>query len=201
MRLRGDGFSIDGTTDGGYSLQVDRKSNKFELPIQLNIGAAYDIYFGNKIEVAPKKYTQNFRLTPMAQFTANAYGNDNYGTGLEFAFKEIFMLRTAYRMEKGIFKQATRLTAYNGFAAGMSVNVPFKKDGTGGGIGIDYGYRMTSLNTKFQGTHTVGLRFNLGTPKSNKDADAGSSSSSSEEKKSKKKGKKKNQENTETESN
>jgi hypothetical protein len=186
MKFRGDGFAVDGVTDGGYNLQVDRKSNKFELPIQLNIGLSYDIYFGSKLEVAPNKYTQNFRITPMAQFTANAYGNDNYGAGLEFAFKEIFMLRTAYRMEGGIFKQSSRLTAYNGFAAGMSVNAPFKKDGSGGGIGIDYGYRMTGLNTRFLGTHTVGLRFAIGGNKSEK-SESSSSDSGSKEKKSKKK--------------
>jgi|JI8StandDraft_1071087.scaffolds.fasta_scaffold05630_2 outer membrane protein OmpA-like peptidoglycan-associated protein len=199
MKLKGDGFAIDGATDGGYSLQVDRKSAKYELPIQLNIGASYDIYFGNKIEIAPKKYTQNFRLTPMAQFTANAYGNDQYGAGLEFAFKEIFMLRAAYRMENGIFKTETRKTAYNGLAAGMSVNVPFKKDGTGSSLGIDYAYRMTGLNTHFTGSHTVGIRFNLGgTPKEKeKDAEKAASKSAMQEEevatvaKTSKKGKKK----------
>jgi hypothetical protein len=168
MKFRGDGFAVDGVTSGGYNLQVDRKSNKFELPIQLNIGLSYDIYMGRKVEVAPNRYTQNFRITPMAQFSANAYGNDNYGAGLEFAFKEIFMLRAAYRMEGGIFKQETRLTAYNGLAAGVSVNAPFKKDGSGGGIGIDYGYRMTGINTRFLGTHTVGLRFTIGGVKADK---------------------------------
>jgi outer membrane protein OmpA-like peptidoglycan-associated protein len=197
LRFRGDGFAVDGTTEGGYALQVDRKSNKFELPIQLNMGLSYDFYFGNEIELAPNVFTQNFRLTPMFQYTANAYGNDHYGLGMEFSFKEMFMLRAAYRMENGIFKQATRATAYNGLAAGMSVNVPFKKDGSGGAIGIDYGYRMTGLNTNFTGTHTVGLRFNLGDKKDKeKDEKATTAAASSNDEesttssKSSKKGKK-----------
>lgn len=165
MKFRGDGFAVNGATDADYTLQVDRKSAKYELPIQLNIALAYDIWLGAKKEVAPGKYTQNVRLTPMVQYSANAYGNDNFGPGLEFSFKEIFMLRAAYRMEPGVFKNDTRTTAYNGLAVGTSINVPFKKDGTGASLGIDYGYRMTALNTNFSGTHTVGLRFNLGNPK------------------------------------
>ncbi len=178
LKYRGDGLGVDGPTESGYSIEVDRKSAKFELPIQLNIGLSYDFYFGREIELAPEVFTQNFRLTPMVQYSANAYGNDNYGLGAEFSFKEIFMLRAAYRMENGIFKQSTRTSAYNGLAAGMSVNVPLKKDGTGGAIGIDYGYRMTSLNTNFKGTHTVGVRFNLGDAKKDKDKDESSSKSS-----------------------
>jgi outer membrane protein OmpA-like peptidoglycan-associated protein len=162
MRFKGDGFTYNGIAEANYNLSYDRKSNKFELPTQLNIGLAYDAYFGAKIETEPGKYKQNYRLTPTAQFTANAFGNDNYGAGLEFSLREIFMLRAAYRMESGIFKQATRVTAYNGFAAGLSFNVPFKKDGTGSSLGLDYGFRMTAGNTNFQHTHTVGIRFNLG---------------------------------------
>lgn len=168
MKFRGDGFAMNGATDSEYSLQVDRKSNKFELPIQLNIALSYDAWMGPKREVAPGKYTQDYRLTPMLQYSANAYGNDNFGPGLEFSLKEIFMLRAAYRMEPGIFKKETRATVYNGLAVGTSVNVPFKKDGTGASLGIDYGFRMTGLNTNFMGTHTVGLRFNLGNPKQKK---------------------------------
>lgn len=165
MKFRGDGFAINGATESDYTLQVDRKSNKFELPIQLNIALSYDAWMGAKREVTPGKYTQDYRLTPMLQYSANAYGNDHFGPGLEFSLKEIFMLRAAYRMESGIFKNETRNTAYNGLAVGTSVIIPFKKDGTGASLGVDYGYRMTALNTNFKGTHTVGLRFNLGNPK------------------------------------
>src|SRR5690606_25526225 len=126
MKFRGDGFAINGATESDYTLQVDRKSNKFELPIQLNIALSYDAWMGAKREVAPGKYTQDYRLTPMLQYSANAYGNDNFGPGLEFSLKEIFMLRAAYRMEPGIFKNETRNTAYNGLAVGTSVIIPFK---------------------------------------------------------------------------
>ncbi|HEY0262344.1 MAG TPA: OmpA family protein, partial [Chitinophagales bacterium] len=171
MKFAGDGLALagafDGTysTPGGYSLQVNKNSNKFELPMQLNMGISYDVWLGAKRDVGAGKYTQNYRLTPMFQYSANAYGNDNFGPGLEFGLKEIFFLRAAYRMEPGIFKESTTATAYNGLAVGSSVNIPFKKDGTGASLGIDYAYRMTGINTNFTGTHTVGLRFNLGNPK------------------------------------
>src|SRR5690606_31292985 len=89
-------------------------------------------------------------------------------------------LRAAYRMEPGIFKNETRNTAYNGLAVGTSVIIPFKKDGTGASLGVDYGYRMTALNTNFKGTHTVGLRFNLGNPKPKEKAEIAPKSAYSE---------------------
>src|SRR5690606_17219580 len=46
MKFRGDGFAINGATESDYTLQVDRKSNKFELPIQLNIALSYDAWMG-----------------------------------------------------------------------------------------------------------------------------------------------------------
>jgi hypothetical protein len=112
---------------------------------------------GAKIETKPKVYKQNYRISAMANFTSNAFGYDYYGVGLEFGFKEILMLRCAYRFENGMFNPATRLDAYTGLAAGVSVDIPFKKDG-GPRLALDYSFRSTS---PFQGTHSMGLRFNL----------------------------------------
>ncbi|MCS6820214.1 MAG: PorV/PorQ family protein, partial [Chitinophagales bacterium] len=47
MTFRGDGFSFLGNAESGnYQLAFDRKSQKFDLPTQLNIGAAYDLLLG-----------------------------------------------------------------------------------------------------------------------------------------------------------
>ena len=166
MKFGGDGMSYQGTAPSGdYAYTYDKKSNKFELPTQLNVGISYDIYMGAKKEVegsGGSKFKQDYRITPMFQFTANAFGNDHYGLGVEISIKEIFMLRTAYRFENDIFNAEKRSTAYNGLAAGTSVNIPFKKDGTGPSLGIDYAFRMTAGNVNFKHTHTVGMRFNLG---------------------------------------
>ena len=159
MKFKGDALatSVSIVSSSTYQLTVENKSNKFELPTQLNIGAAYDIWMGKKKEVEPKVYKQDYRLTVLANFTSNAFGYDHYGVGLEFGWREILMLRAAYRFESGQFKDATRLNVYTGLAAGMSVSAPLKKDGTTR-LGIDYSFRAT---TPFAGTHSIGLHFNL----------------------------------------
>ncbi len=158
MKFKGDALSnqvqiVSSTT---YQLTVDNKSNKFELPTQLNIGAAYDIWMGKKKEVQPKIFKQDFRLTVLANFASNAFGYDHYGVGMEFGWREMLMLRAAYQFEKGQFKEATRLNTYTGLAAGITVDVPLKKDGPR--LGIDYSFRATQ---PFMGTHSIGLHFSL----------------------------------------
>lgn len=141
----------------GYQLAEESKAQQFELPTELNIGAAYDFWMGAKKEVKPKVYKQDYRLTAVANFTANAFGNDYYTVGLEWGYKGIFMLRAAYRFENDMFNPALRDDIYTGFAAGTSVDIPFKKDG-GPRLAIDYSFRATYV---YQGTHSIGLRFNL----------------------------------------
>lgn len=159
MTFRGDGFSFQGTAESGnYQLAFDRKSQKFDLPVQLNIGAAYDLLLGPKVELTPGEETQNYRITFAANFTSNAFGNDYFGGGIELSYRDIFMLRGGYRGEAGIGKAATRQSVYTGFSAGMTVEAPFKKDGTGPKLGIDYSFRSTD---PYMGTHSLGLHFNL----------------------------------------
>jgi hypothetical protein len=158
MRFRGDGLGVQMpiVSSSSYQLTVDNKSNKYELPTQLNIGVAYDVWMGKKIETEPKVFKQNYRLTVLANFTSNAFGFDHYGVGMEFGWKEIIMLRAAYRFEQGQFKKSTRLNAYTGLSAGITFDAPLKKDGPR--LGIDYSFRMTQ---PYAGTHSIGLHFNL----------------------------------------
>ncbi len=159
MKFGGDALttSVSIISSSTYQLSESSKTNTFELPTQLNIGGAYDFWFGRKIETKPKVYKQDFRLTALADFTSNAFGYDYYGVGAEFGWKEILMLRAAMRFENGMFNPAKRLDVYTGPAAGFTVNIPFNKDG-GPRLAIDYSFRATS---PFQGTHSFGLRFNL----------------------------------------
>jgi hypothetical protein len=159
MKFSGDALatSVDIITTSTYTLAEESKVSSFELPTQLNIGAAYDFWMGTKKEIKPKVYKQDYRLTAIANFTSNAFGYDYYGVGLEWGWKEIFMLRAAWRFEKGQFDPATRLDVYTGLAAGATFDIPFKKEG-GPHLAIDYSFRATS---PFQGTHSFGLRFNL----------------------------------------
>lgn len=161
MKFKGDalGTQVQIISSTTYQLTVDNKPNKFELPTQLNIGAAYDIWMGKKHEVKPKVYNQDYRLTVLANFTSNAFGYDHYGVGLEFGWKQMLMLRAAYRFESGQFKDATRLNVYTGFSAGFTFDAPLKKgDKDSPRLGIDYSFRMTQ---PFAGTHSIGLCFNL----------------------------------------
>lgn len=159
MKFSGDALAtnVEIISTSNYTLQEESKVNRFELPTQLNIGAAYDFWMGVKKEVKPKVFVQDYRLTAIANFTSNAFGYDYYGVGLEFGWKKIFMLRAAWRFEKGQFNDATRLDVYTGLAAGATVDIPFKKEG-GPRMAIDYSFRSTS---PYQGTHSFGLRFNL----------------------------------------
>lgn len=163
MQFKGDALINTLTVDyagSPYNLTVANKADYYELPSQLNIGGAYDIWMGNKIETQPKVFKQNFRLTWVANFTANAFGYDYYGVGAEFSWKEIFMVRAAWRFEEGQFNPEDRLDVYTGPAAGVTMQFPFNKEKGNNGtkIAIDYSYRASS---PFTGTHSLGLRFNL----------------------------------------
>ena len=97
---------------------------------------------GAKRELKPKVYRQDNRLTVLANFTSNAFGYDYYGTGLEYGWKEIFMLRAVYRFENALFSPSKRQDVYTGLAAGATVDIPFKKDG-GPRLAIDYSFRAS----------------------------------------------------------
>jgi len=151
LRFKGDGLSIQlpsSSVDGSYNITVDQRSEKFELPSMLNIGASYDF-----------NITEAHRLTALANFTSNSFIKDYLGIGLEYSLNDMFMLRAAYRYESGITSDLSledRSSIYTGLSAGVSVEVPFKEDGPA--LGIDYSYRTTN---PYAGTHTIGVRLNL----------------------------------------
>lgn len=147
-------FSGDGMTyqleapQGNYNITIDQRTEKFEMPSQLNIGLGYDFKFGTM-----------HRLTALGNFTSNSFTKDFLGAGLEYAFREMFMVRAGYRHEQGIrgsldFNE--RSSAFTGLSAGVTLEVPFKEGGPS--IGIDYAYRTTN---PYDGTHTFGLRIAL----------------------------------------
>ncbi len=68
------------------------------------------------------------------------------------------MLRAGYTFDKKDRNAIVddEISALIGPSAGVSVMVPLGKSGKT--FGIDYGYRATET---FDGTHTIGARFNL----------------------------------------
>ncbi|MEX0812374.1 MAG: PorV/PorQ family protein [Chitinophagales bacterium] len=157
MKFGGEGLTFRGDApSGSYNLTVSSRTQKFELPSLLHIGASYDLYADN-LKNNPD-LAADHRITIAFNFTSNSFGKDHVGGGLEYSYREMFQVRAGYRYEKGLTDAETRTTDFVGIAAGASVMVPFKEEGPA--MGIDYSYRPSQV---FGGTHSIGLRFNLGT--------------------------------------
>lgn len=148
MKFSGEGLNDLNDVDGGYQITLSQRSAGFEMPSQLNIGMSYDFLFA-----------ATARLTAVGNFTSNSFSQDNIGGGLEFSLKEMFMLRAAYKYE---FKTGSPTEAerplYTGLSAGATVALPLSKDKKNTKISIDYAYRHTKI---FNGTHNIGVRFNM----------------------------------------
>jgi hypothetical protein len=147
MRFTGDGFSIKAFFQGDdYSMSVYQRSESFELPTQLRIGASYDFLIG-----------EWNRLTLAGNFTSNSFTKDQVTVGLEYGLKSYLMLRGAYTYEDGIYadvEDPARTNAYKGLSLGVSVEVPLSKNNDLA-LGIDYAYQSTD---NFKGTQSFGVR-------------------------------------------
>jgi hypothetical protein len=147
MKYNGDGLSFRGFVPGqANAMTIDQRSAGFELPSLIRIGASYDFYL-----------SEDSKLTPAYTFTSNSFTNDQHSVGMEFSWSKYLVLRAGYMYEESIFDNAEKLTASTGFAAGASIEVPFKKD-SDGGFSIDYAYQASN---PFSGSHSIGVRVHL----------------------------------------
>jgi len=151
MKFSGDGLDIKALLPGGQETlnTVSQRSMPFELPAQLCIGVAYDFLLP----------AEN-RITLAGNFVSNSFSKDQFSAGLEYGFKDIFMLRAGYTYENGIWDPITtseRTNVNSGLSAGVSVALPLNKE-KGNYIGIDYAFRET---VSFNNNHTVGIIFNF----------------------------------------
>ncbi len=150
MHYSGDGLSFSNLAPSGkYLLTEEMRSEHFELPSLLNIGGAYDF-------ILLPKDPDLHRLTLAANFTSNSFTSDQFGVGVEYGYRKMFMARLGYRYETGILSADTRKNVYTGLRAGLTFEVPVKKDGPT--FAIDYSYGTTN---PFHGTHAVGIRLGL----------------------------------------
>ncbi len=160
MRYTGDGLGGRAFLQGGFSQDitraVDGKSETFEIPTMLTIGAQYDY--------VP---AEDHRITVASTFVSNTFSNDQYQAGLEYAFMEKFMVRGGYDFMKKTAVEGLRSTGHTGLTAGATVEVPFgSKNGEEAAdtdakrhrFGIDYSFRATN---PWNGTHSVGIRLVL----------------------------------------
>lgn len=164
MKFSGAGFGISSEAPESEAYQLNRltPTQPFQMPTYLAIGLAYDIFLdeGRMKEGQQKPY---HRVTILGNFTSNSFLNDYLGGGLEYSFKEMFMLRGAYRYEKDIFNENSS-TMYTGLSAGATIQKQFKN---GTKLGIDYSYRPTQRPAN--GVHVVSLRFSTPSRKTKKD--------------------------------
>lgn len=148
LQFGGDGLSTRvnaPNTNNVYQLTVEQRTEGFEMPSLLNIGFAYDL-----------ELVKDHALSIAGNFTSNSFTNDQFTAGLQYGFKEIFMLRGGFTYEDNLFDDALRTTVYSGLSAGLTVDLPL---GSGGKkFGIDYSYRSTQ---PWDGIHSFGFRFIL----------------------------------------
>ncbi len=149
----GDGLSVKMLDPlSGVERTVSQRAASFNLPTLINIGASYDIRLDNSEE------TYFHRLTPALTFTNNAFATNQITTGIEYSYKDMFQLRTAYAYEDGIFNYETRNNAFTGVMAGFTFEVPVRA-GSSTTFALDYSFRHSN---PFGGSHSFGVRLNIG---------------------------------------
>ncbi|MEM9549132.1 MAG: PorV/PorQ family protein [Bacteroidota bacterium] len=145
MEFGGEGLSFRTTAPFAspeYEITVNQRAEDFELPSMLNIGMSYDFYFGET----------NY-LRGLVNFTSNAFARDDIGVGAEFSFRNIVVLRGAYKLalDQG---ESFEDNIYTGLSGGISIDVPLKR-ADNRVVGIDYAYRATN---PFRGSHNFSVR-------------------------------------------
>ncbi len=151
MKFSGDGLSIRGTVPGSdNSLTLEYRSAKYEMPSALNIGVTYHW----------RDVKLMHRITGAATFTSNSFSKDLVGFGLEYSFKDLFMLRGGYGLQFGKGGQDIASSALSGPTAGATFEYGIGKKGSGKKtkLGVDYSFRLTN---PFSGVHAIGIRIAL----------------------------------------
>lgn len=155
MRYSGNGLSsrVD-IPNEDKELTVNQRSNDFELPSLINIGLSYDFYL--LADSSSEGGRTEHRITPAGTFTSNSFTSDQFRLGLEYAFREMFMVRTGYIYENNSTNEDDTRTTAAGPTFGATIEVPIGKAGTR--LGIDYSYRVTRT---FDGTNAIGLKLSF----------------------------------------
>ena len=125
-------------------------ADRYNLPALVNIGAGYDV----RLDKNPDEYFH--RLTLSGNFNYNAFANNIVNMGVEYAFKETFMIRGGYSWQEDNSTKDFR-TQYYGLAGGVGFQLPITASGTQ--LGIDYSYAPTRV---FNGVHNVTLHLTIG---------------------------------------
>jgi len=155
LKFEGNGLSVK-TDFNGNEFTFNQRSEAFEMPAELNMGVAYDIYVGAASDTSGKSGKTEHRITPAGTFVSKSFGKDELRVGAEYAWREMVMARVGLLYQEGIFSTSDRTTMYTGPSAGLSFVYPINENGTS--IAIDYSYVFTN---PYGGNHMFGLRLNL----------------------------------------
>lgn len=156
MKFAGDGMSVkvyDVNTGSDFTLE--QRTEGFELPAFLSIGAAYDLYFNPQTDSATKEIKADHKLTFCGDFQANSFGKDQIKFGLEYSFMSYFVLRGGYNYEE-LEEGETKTNVFTGPTAGLSIQMPMGANKSI--IGLDYSYQSTF---PFDGSHSLGIRITI----------------------------------------
>ncbi|MBM3435667.1 MAG: PorV/PorQ family protein [Bacteroidetes bacterium] len=149
LKFKGDGYSLQTfVPNNDNQFTTTQRGASFEIPTQLNIGAAYDFLI------------EKSRFTLAGAFISNSFKKDQFALGAEYSFRDYVLLRAGYTYEDGITKPITdpdKTNVERGFTGGFSVQAPLKK-GTKSVFAVDYSIRPVE---NFKPIHTIGVRFTL----------------------------------------
>ncbi len=145
ISFEGDGLSFQTTLPSSTIVTAETRSAEHEIPSLIQIGAGYDF-----------NLNENHTVTATGTFVSNAFSRDNYNFGVEYSFKNLFILRGGYSFDQTDDSNTDAATFLTGLTAGLSIQGPIGKDG--GSIGFDYTYRDT---TPFDGVHSIGARIDI----------------------------------------
>lgn len=154
MEFDGNGLSLrSDIPNSDKSLTLQQRSDDFDLPSLVNIGASYDFYLSDVTEKEEGEYFSMHRLTASTTFTSNSFTKDQFRLGVEYAFQEMFMVRGGYVYESDTEDDVESTTTSEGPTFGATIEVPMGKSGST--FGIDYSYRATRV---FSGSNSIGIR-------------------------------------------
>ena len=164
---QGDGISLSKSCTLRCEFTLETRSAEAVLPACLVLGI-YDFLSSMRYAGLSKDDRRDLgltgndaihRITLAGAFIANAYSNDIFSVGVEYAFKRFAMFRAGYSYEPGQFNLETAKTFYTGPSVGATFGIPMSKDKDKGSIlYIDYGYRFTN---RWGGNHYIGLKLAL----------------------------------------
>ena len=146
MQMSGDGIMAT-FQDASLPFDIEgyRKSQAYQIPSLLNLGLSYDFYM-----------KKDHRVTVLGNFTSNAFSNDQFGLGAEYAYKKYLMLRAGYNAQADIANKDLSPSVYTGVSCGATFELPINDKGST--FGIDYSYSPSYV---FDGTHVIGARITL----------------------------------------